>query len=115
MTYSNIFIPAVNNIPETRSTRVREVQFGDAYVQRAIEGINPNVRTFNVTTRTLSPNNAKKLQTDLEATNGQPFYWINPPFEAKMLVRLWPTEITRTFIGGLKSQLSFTLRREFTP
>lgn len=115
MTYSDIFIPTVNDIPESRSTRVREVQYGDGYVQRAVEGINPNERLFSVTTRTLTPIAVNKMIDALEGTNGQPFYWTSPHFENKILVRLWPIEISRRYVGGVKSQLSFTLRREFTP
>lgn len=115
MNYLSIAIPTIIDIPRNTRNRQRVTQFGDGYLQTAPEAFNAKTETYQVTTRTLEPCTMEALIKKLEETQGHPFYWKNPAFEKKKLVRIFPFDWELRQIGPLKQQLTFTLRTENTP
>lgn len=60
--------------------KVSKIQFGDSYQQRQAQGLNPDLKTWNLSFNTRSHDEAAAIESFLEAQGGvTAFDWV-PPF-----------------------------------
>ena len=77
---SEIPNPTPKPFEETYEPRILSMNFGDGYMQRASDGLNPILRRWNLTWTVLPEDQAKILMNFLQERGGiEPFYW-NAPF-----------------------------------
>ena len=75
--------PSINptyGAQKTSQPKVRQVQFGDGYVQRLTFGLNQDLKTWNLTFE-VSEADADTLETFLEARGGSEYFTWSPPDE----------------------------------
>ena len=65
---------------KTSQPKVRQVQFGDGYVQRLTFGLNQDLKTWNLTFE-VSETDADTIETFLEARGGSEYFTWSPPDE----------------------------------
>lgn len=73
--------PSINPTYGARKTsrpKVRQVQFGDGYVQRLTFGLNQDLKTWNLTFE-VSEADADTIETFLEARGGSEYFNWSPP------------------------------------
>ena len=75
--------PSINptyGAQKTSKPKVRQVQFGDGYVQRLRFGLNQDLKTWNLTFE-VSETDADTIETFLEARGGAEYFTWSPPDE----------------------------------
>ena len=75
--------PSINptyGAQKTSQPKVRQVQFGDGYVQRLTFGLNQDLKTWNLTFE-VSETDADTIETFLEARGGSEYFTWSPPDE----------------------------------
>ena len=65
---------------KTSQPKVRQVQFGDGYVQRLTFGLNQDLKIWNLTFE-VSETDADTIETFLEARGGSEYFTWSPPDE----------------------------------
>lgn len=65
---------------KTSQPKIRQVQFGDGYVQRLTFGLNQDLKTWNLTFE-VSETDADTIETFLEARGGSEYFNWSPPDE----------------------------------
>lgn len=93
--------------------RTLQAQFGDGYLARRQDGINPVIETWSVSTPPRPITELQSVETELINLAGSFFTW-TPPYEtgAKKWV-LFPNKWSWRYMGDEKATISFTLRRFF--
>lgn len=93
--------------------RTLQAQFGDGYLTRRQDGINPVIETWSVSTPPRPITELQSVETELINLAGSFFTW-TPPYEnsAKKWV-LFPNKWSWRYMGDEKATISFTLRRFF--
>mgnify|MGYP003113001524 FL=1 len=75
--------PSINptyGAQKTSQPKVRQVQFGDGYVQRLTFGLNQDLKTWNLTFE-VSETDADTIEAFLEARGGSEYFTWTPPDE----------------------------------
>lgn len=75
--------PSINptyGAQKTSQPKIRQVQFGDGYVQRLTFGLNQDLKTWNLTFE-VSETDADTIETFLEARGGSEYFTWTPPDE----------------------------------
>ena len=75
--------PSINptyGAQKTSQPKIRQVQFGDGYVQRLTFGLNQDLKTWNLTFE-VSETDADTIETFLEARGGSEYFTWSPPDE----------------------------------
>ena len=75
--------PSINptyGAQKTSQPKVRQVQFGDGYVQRLTFGLNQDLKIWNLTFE-VSETDADTIETFLEARGGSEYFTWSPPDE----------------------------------
>ena len=96
-----------------RSVAFRSVQqqYGDGYLARRQDGINPVMITWDVSTPPMSIEDCQALEAELIA-NGTRFFLWKPPFEVtEVNWILDPVSWDWTYDSPTLAQISFTLKR----
>lgn len=96
---------------ETSAPRVRLVKFGDGYEQRMPDGLNHQLRTWQVRCERCEPRAAADILTFLRARAGvEAFDWItNEDIPVKVVCETWQPEHVR--VKGLhRVNISLTFR-----
>ena len=77
---------------KTSNPSVRQVQFGDGYIQRTVFGLNQNLKVYNPSWKNISETDADTISDFLDARGGQESYDWTPPEESsssKFLCQQW--------------------------
>lgn len=96
-----------------RSTRVRRVSFGNGYEQVTPDGINADMRSYDLRTRPISNTLAQQIDDAFAALKGDFFYAQFPQDTAVYRYRLEPNEWTWEVIGPNSNVISFSVRRVY--
>lgn len=91
--------------------RTLQAQFGDGYLARRQDGINPVIETWNVSTPPRPISELQAVETELINLAAGFFTW-TPPYEttSKKWI-LYPNKWSWRYMGDEKATISFTLRR----
>ena len=71
---------------------VRQVQFGDGYIQRTVFGLNQNLKSYSPKWNNISETDADTISDFLDARGGQESFDCTPPEESsssKFLCQQW--------------------------
>ena len=98
------------NARKVVSFRTLQQQYGDGYMARRQDGINPVNYTWDVSTPPMPTDEALDFEAEL-ITNGEGFFEWTPPNETKQNFILDPVEWSWTWIDPENAAISFTLRR----
>ena len=93
------------------SFRALQQQYGDGYVARRQDGVNPVMETWNVTTPLQSYANTQALEDELIALGTNYFAWIPPNETVSKNWVLDPVTWNWSYATGDLASLSFTLKR----
>ena len=77
---------------KTSNPSVRQVQFGDGYIQRTVFGLNQNLKVYNPSWKNISETDADTISDFLDARAGQESFDWTPPEESsssKFLCQQW--------------------------
>jgi len=75
---------------------VRQVQFGDGYIQRTVFGLNQNLKMYNPTWNNISETDADTISDFLDARGGSESFDWTPPGESsssKFICQSWSKTI----------------------
>jgi len=76
---------------------VKQVQFGDGYIQRIVYGLNQNLKMYNPTWNNISETDADTISDFLDARAGSESFDWTPPGETssyKFICQAWTKSIT---------------------
>lgn len=92
-----------------------EVEFGDAYTQRAPDGLNPHRPEFQVAFNNVRSTKAKEILAFLEEHGpSTPFLWLPPePYDVGTWVFVQP--YSHRYEGYDNETIAVTFRRDFNP
>tara|TARA_R100001463_G_scaffold42930_1_gene89786 strand:+ start:4322 stop:4663 length:342 start_codon:yes stop_codon:yes gene_type:complete len=79
------------------SPSVKQVQFGDGYIQRIVYGLNQNLKMYNPTWNNISETDADTISDFLDARGGSESFDWTPPGEtssSKFICQAWTKSIT---------------------
>lgn len=96
-----------------RGTRVRRVSFGDGYEQVAPDGLNADLRGYDVRTIPLTDAQAEALDQDLSDLQGDFFYSRFKQDSETYKYRLDPNEWSWECIGPDANIISFSVKRHY--
>ena len=91
--------------------RTLQQQYGDGYVARRQDGVNPVMETWNVSTPTMPVEDVINLENELIALGTRSFGWTPPNETVEKQWILDPVVWNWTYSSGDKASLSFTLKR----
>ena len=77
---------------KTSNPSVRQVQFGDGYIQRTVFGLNQNLKVYNPSWKNISETDADTISDFLDARGGQESFDWTPPEESsssKFICQQW--------------------------
>lgn len=94
-----------------RSTRVRRISFGDGYEQVTPDGINSDIRIYDLRTRPISDSLAVQIDDAFSDLNGDFFYARFPQDSVVYKYRLEPNQWTWEIIGPNSNVISFSVKR----
>jgi phage-related protein len=92
-----------------RTKRVLKAQFGDGYMERRADGLNPWSTTWNMETVPLVEDDWLTLEAYLEALGERPFSWQPPGSPEPLAWALEPVQWQRSTEGPL-CKLRFTIK-----
>lgn len=92
------------------SQRILATQYGDGYRERRPDGINTEIRRWNVSTPPMAIEQVLILEDELRALGTGAFAWAPPGEEDEALWELDPVEWVRTYQADHLASLSFDLR-----
>lgn len=92
------------------SFRTLQQQYGDGYMARRQDGLNPINITWTVSTPPLSIENCQALEAELTALGPNPFLWTEPNGTQQKWI-LDPVQWNWNYQTAYLAELSFTLRR----
>lgn len=94
-----------------RSRRVRRLVLGDGYEQVTPDGINSDIRMYDLRTKPISDTLARQIDDAFNDLNGDFFYAQFPQDEALYRYRLEPNEWSWEIIGPGHNIISFSVKR----
>jgi len=83
-------------IRKTSAPKVRQVQFGDGYIQRTIYGLNQNLKSYSSTWTNITETDADTISDFLDARGGSESFDWTPPGESsssKFICQSWSKSI----------------------
>ncbi len=96
------------------SFRTLQQQYGDGYVARRQDGLNPVSIAWEITTPPLSIENCQSLEQELIDNGTAPFTWTEPNATDAETWILDPVEWQWTYQTAFLAQLSFTVKRWYS-
>lgn len=96
------------------SFRTLQQQYGDGYMARRQDGINPVGYTWNVSTPPMPVDDAYDLEAELIANGTTPFSWTPPGEDDAQDFILDPVVWSWSWADANHAALSFTLKRWYT-
>ena len=96
---------------KTTSFRTLQQQYGDGYVARRQDGINPVAYTWEVSTVPMSVDDALDFEAQLIANGTLPFDWTPPDGSGQAEFVLDPIDWKWSWESDNVASLSFTLKR----
>ena len=93
---------------KTSNPSVRQVQFGDGYIQRTVFGLNQNLKVYNPSWKNISETDADTISDFLDARGGQESFDWTPPEESsssKFICQSWSKSIP--YLNRATIQASF--------
>lgn len=97
------------------ASRVQKTLYQNGFENAGSDGINPTAEKWQVVTIPLRNADADSLESDLKDLAGDSFLWTPPVLgHVEAFYRL-DSDITRSFLEGDYSTLSFTLKRVYKP
>ena len=93
--------------------RTRQAQFGDGYIARRLDGLNPLTEEWPVQTPPLLMSNILTLETELKNLGTQPFVWTAPGDTEAKLWFLSPVKWRRVPYGHAYAALTFNIKRYY--
>ena len=96
---------------KTTTFRILEQQYGDGYVARRQDGVNPVSERWRVQTPTMAWDQCQTLEDELIALGAGNFEWMPPNETVNKRWVLDPPEWEWSFATESQASLSFTLRR----
>ena len=91
--------------------RTLQQQYGDGYVARRQDGVNPVMETWNVSTPPMPVEEAYAFENELIALGTRSFGWTPPNETAEKQWILDPVTWNWSYSTGDLASLSFTLKR----
>ena len=96
------------------SFRTLQQQYGDGYMARRQDGLNPVNYTWNVSTAPMAVKDCLELEKQLIANGTKPFLWAEPYTTTKETWVLDPVQWDWSYQTEDLATLSFTLRRWYS-
>jgi len=96
-----------------RGTRLRRISFGDGYEQVVPDGLNSDIRRYEIQTIPMSDLLASKLDEDLSELQGDFFYAQFKQDDEQYKYRLDPNEWSWQCIGVNSNIISFAVKRHY--
>jgi hypothetical protein len=96
-----------------RGTRLRRVSFGDGYEQVVPDGLNSDIRKYDVRTVPITDAQAAALDEDLSDLQGDFFYSQFKQDDKAYKYRLDPNEWSWQCIGPDSNIISFAVKRHY--
>jgi len=96
------------------SFRTLQQQYGDGYIARRQDGLNPVAITWDITTPPLSIENCQDLEAELIANGTAPFTWTEPNADEAETWILDPVAWEWNYQTSWLAQLSFTVKRWYS-
>lgn len=96
-----------------RGTRLRRVSFGDGYEQVVPDGLNSDIRQYEIQTVPITDAQASALDEDLSDLQGDFFYSQFKQDDAIYKYRLDPNEWSWQCIGVNSNIISFAVKRHY--
>ena len=93
----------------TRIKRVLKSQYGDGYMERRSDGINPWMTIWQMETAPLVEEDWLKLEAELQALGERPFLWQAPGAAIATSWALDPVTWQRRYVQD-RATLSFTIK-----
>lgn len=100
---------------KTTASRVRKIGFGEGYENAVGDGINPTAEEWQVVTIPLRNSDVDTMESELAGLKGDSFLWTPPVLNHVEARYRLASEISRSFLEGDYSTLSFTLKRVYKP
>ena len=98
----------------SEAPRVRQLRFGDGYIQAAAAGINPVRRSYRAVFAALSLADVETIRAFLRARAGHEPFWFTPPGASDPIKwRCGDWSVTRT--SATHRTLTATFVEDFTP
>lgn len=94
-----------------RGTRVRRVQFGDGYEQVVPDGVNTDIREYDIKTVPITDSQAEALDEDLAALGGDFFYSQFSQDDRRYKYRLSPNQWSWERVAPDVNIISFSCKR----
>lgn len=99
---------------KTTSLRILQQQYGDGYLARRQDGINPKQEQWQMITPPMSITDVLSLENELEALGGGYFTWTPP---AETTAKKWilnPVQWSRQYLSPTIAKLDFTVSRWYS-
>jgi phage-related protein len=96
-----------------RGTRLRRLSLGDGYEQVVPDGLNSEMRAYNIRTIPLTDAQAAALDQDLSDLQGDFFYSQFKQDDQLYKYRIFPNEWSWECIGPDSNIISFAVKRHF--
>lgn len=111
MTQPTFAIPCSYGLTAKKGTRMKKVQFGDGYEQVSPDGLNSEMRSYDIETVPIADSTAIALDARLTALQGDFFYSQFFMDDQQYKYRLEPVEWNWQVIGPDNNILSFSVKR----
>lgn len=96
-----------------RGTRIRRISLGDGYEQVVPDGLNTDIRKYDIRTIPLTDAQAEALDQDLATLQGDFFYSRFKQDDTRYKYRLDPNEWSWECIGPDANIISFSVKRHY--
>lgn len=103
-------------VESTKATAIRvlQQQFGDGYMARRQDGVNPVIETWNISTPPLPVSNVLALENELITLGSNYFLWTPPNEPSPKKWILDPVRWDWTYSSTDIAKISFVLKRWYS-
>jgi hypothetical protein len=115
MAQPTLALPCEYGLTVVRGTRTKETQFGDGYAQIAPDGINNEIRKYQIDTVPIADTIAIALDAQLASLQGDFFYSQFFMDDHLYKYRLSPNQWQWASLGPNSNKFSFAVERIYDP